>query len=36
MIPASFSYARPRSLDEAFALLSEHGSDAKLLAGGHS
>lgn len=36
MIPASFSYARPRSLDEAFALLAEHGGDAKLLAGGHS
>lgn len=36
MIPASFNYARPRSLDEAFALLAEHGSDAKLLAGGHS
>ena len=36
MIPAAFSYARPRSLDEAFALLAEHGSDAKLIAGGHS
>lgn len=36
MIPASFSYARPRSLDEVFKLLAEHGADAKLLAGGHS
>ena len=36
MIPAAFSYSRPRSLDEAFALLAEHGSEAKLVAGGHS
>lgn len=36
MIPAAFDYARPRSLDEAFALLTEHGAEAKLLAGGHS
>ncbi|MBD5633406.1 MAG: xanthine dehydrogenase family protein subunit M [Candidatus Eremiobacteraeota bacterium] len=36
MIPTKFEYARPASLDEAFALLSEHGPDAKLLAGGHS
>ena len=27
---------RPRSLDEALALLAEHGDDAKLLAGGQS
>ena len=36
MIPAAFSYARAESVDEAVALLAEHGDDAKLLAGGHS
>ncbi len=36
MIPASFDYARAESLEEAVALLGEHGEDAKLLAGGHS
>ncbi len=36
MIPAKFSYARADSVDEAIALLTEHGEDAKLLAGGHS
>jgi carbon-monoxide dehydrogenase medium subunit len=36
VIPAKFAYARPDSLDEAIALLAEHGDDAKLLAGGHS
>jgi carbon-monoxide dehydrogenase medium subunit len=36
VIPAKFAYARADSLDEAVALLSEHGDDAKLLAGGHS
>lgn len=36
MIPAKFDYARAGSVDEAVALLSEHGQDAKLLAGGHS
>lgn len=36
MIPAAFDYARAKSLDEAFELLGKHGSDAKLLAGGHS
>jgi aerobic carbon-monoxide dehydrogenase medium subunit len=34
--PAPFEYHRPESLDEALALLSEHGWDAKLLAGGQS
>jgi len=29
-----FAYARPRSLSEAFALLEEHGSGARVLAGG--
>jgi aerobic carbon-monoxide dehydrogenase medium subunit len=36
MIPASFEYRRAGSVDEALALLTEHGTDAKLLAGGHS
>jgi carbon-monoxide dehydrogenase medium subunit len=36
MIPSSFAYTRPKSLDEAFALLAEHGDEAKILAGGHS
>ncbi len=36
MIPAPFDYSAPSSLDEAFALLDEHGDEAKILAGGHS
>jgi carbon-monoxide dehydrogenase medium subunit len=36
MIPAPFEYVRATSVDEAIAALSEHGDDAKLLAGGHS
>lgn len=36
MIPAPFDYVRADSADHAVALLAEHGSDAKLLAGGHS
>lgn len=36
MFAASFDYSRPKTLDEALALLSQHGDDAKLLAGGHS
>ncbi len=36
MIPGAFDYFAPRTLEEAFELLSEHGDDAKLLAGGHS
>ena len=36
MIPAAFDYQRAGSVDEAIALLGEHGDDAKLLAGGHS
>ena len=31
-----FAYARPTTLDEALALLAEHGEDARLLAGGQS
>jgi carbon-monoxide dehydrogenase medium subunit len=33
---APFTYHRPETLDEALALLSEHGDDAKVLAGGQS
>ena len=36
MIPAAFDYVRAGSIDEAVALLAEHGEDAKLIAGGHS
>jgi carbon-monoxide dehydrogenase medium subunit len=36
MIPVAFDYARPGSVDEALALLAEHGEDATVLAGGHS
>ena len=36
MIPSQFDYVRVRSVDEAVAALTEHGEDAKLLAGGHS
>src|SRR5262245_11672459 len=36
MIPASFDYLAPRSVDEAIRALSSHGESAKLLAGGHS
>jgi carbon-monoxide dehydrogenase medium subunit len=36
VIPSTFDYVRPRTLDEAVSLLQEHGDDAKLLAGGHS
>jgi CO/xanthine dehydrogenase FAD-binding subunit len=36
MKPAPFEYFRPASIDEALALLAEHGGDAKPLAGGQS
>jgi aerobic carbon-monoxide dehydrogenase medium subunit len=36
VIPAAFDYVRANSTDEAVALLTEHGDDAKLIAGGHS
>ncbi|MGH7548722.1 MAG: FAD binding domain-containing protein [Gemmatimonadales bacterium] len=36
MKPASFRYFRPTALDEALALLAEHGGEAKPLAGGQS
>ena len=36
MIPPAFEYHAPRSVGEAIGLLGTLGSDAKLLAGGHS
>src|SRR5260221_8090667 len=36
VIPATFEYYRPRSLDEAIGLLAEHGEDSRVVAGGHS
>lgn len=36
MKPSKFNYHAPERVDEAVGLLAEHGSDAKLLAGGQS
>ncbi|HZU70786.1 MAG TPA: xanthine dehydrogenase family protein subunit M [Ktedonobacteraceae bacterium] len=36
MKPPRFQYAAPRILDEAIALLDQHGEEAKVLAGGQS
>jgi carbon-monoxide dehydrogenase medium subunit len=36
MKPASFTYHRPDAIDDAVALLSELGDDAKIIAGGQS
>src|SRR6185295_80131 len=36
VIPSTFSYQRAGSVEEALSLASEHGDDAKFLAGGHS
>ena len=36
MIPGPFDYFAPSTLDEALALLSDHGPDARVLAGGQS
>jgi carbon-monoxide dehydrogenase medium subunit len=36
MIPAKFEYVAAESAAHAISLLTEHGDDAKLLAGGHS
>ena len=36
MFPAAFAYHRAQSIDEALALLAEHGADARVLAGGQS
>jgi carbon-monoxide dehydrogenase medium subunit len=36
VIPASFDYLAPATLEEALGALGEHGDDAKILAGGQS
>ena len=36
MIPATFTYRRAESVDEAIELAGQYGDDAKFLAGGHS
>ncbi|MDE0231247.1 MAG: xanthine dehydrogenase family protein subunit M [bacterium] len=36
MKPPPFKYARPESLDEVLGILSEHGGEARVLAGGQS
>lgn len=36
MKPAPFEYVAPASIEEALSALAEHGSDAKILAGGQS
>jgi len=36
MIATEFEYLAPSNLDEALSLLTKHGDEAKLLAGGHS
>lgn len=36
MIPAAFDYHRPTDMDGVIALLTEHGDDARVMAGGHS
>jgi carbon-monoxide dehydrogenase medium subunit len=36
VIPAAFDYVRASSVEEAFAQLQRHGSDARVLAGGQS
>ena len=36
MFPANFGYVAARTVEEALLLLTKHGEDGKLLAGGHS
>lgn len=36
MIPGTFDYHRPDSVEAAVALLAEHGDEARAIAGGHS
>lgn len=36
MIPSAFAYHRPGNLAAAIGLLSEHGDEARVIAGGHS
>ena len=36
MIPAAFEYHRPTNMDDVIAILTKHGDDARVMAGGHS
>jgi carbon-monoxide dehydrogenase medium subunit len=36
MIPASFAYFRPETVEDALSLIAQHGDEAKVLSGGHS
>jgi aerobic carbon-monoxide dehydrogenase medium subunit len=36
MIPGAFEYYRPRGVEDAIAILQQHGDDARVMAGGHS
>ena len=36
MKPRPFDYVRPETIDEALAVLAEHGEDARVMAGGQS
>src|SRR5947209_20253892 len=36
MLPAAFDYRAPASLNEALAILKQHGDEAKVMAGGQS
>ena len=36
MIPAAFEYYRPKDMAGVLAVLTEHGDDARVMAGGHS
>jgi aerobic carbon-monoxide dehydrogenase medium subunit len=36
MIPAAFEYYRPKAMADAIGLLTRHGDDARVMAGGHS
>ena len=36
MIPAAFEYHRPDSIDDAIKIITEHGDEARVIAGGHS
>ncbi len=36
MIPPAFDYLAPKTLPEAISLLQQHGTEAKILSGGHS